>query len=365
MEPAAKKPRVADSPADPFQCLHLHINDLILQHLPPYEIIDNFEVSTLWSKVIGDSSAAMKQLELIIDPVDCDIDFDLNALMDSKRKYQHIVIREFIRPQKYNKLLRKFSASLVSLNTLFDVPVAVDIQLPLLKSLSILDEGGSFYDNGILSIMNDLKSLNIPGITKNTQVAIDFIKKSQELESLVIEPESSETIFIALPPEVPFKLKKLTCLVNERIHKNFLNFLEFQADSLEEVAIGGCSKEVFAMLYEMPNMKTVHCNLGAATNIDGLDLKPNYNIVNLTLPYVNSELLKLAIHAAPNLNNLFVGLIVPETFHYIVRNAKSLRELKYMQFAWDVKTDYVELYEKMKKREGDNINSDIRLRKIK
>lgn len=355
---------------DPFEKLPEEIFDGILRHFDINEILFKLSlVSKKWYEIIGKSSICMEKVKLNLrSRRKNDFKERIESLewMSNKdsRKYVHIksncLLNENISIGFYKFL--KTCSSLESLNVR---SIKVDeekfdefdeLSLPKLESLKLMFIPREII-NRFLSSSSNLRKVilwnEVPLSYDNlnylpTETTIEcvrqFMLNNQHLDELEIQGRANFYSFFHqdISSYVKCKLKKFTLkiemspqLLTESQIDNFLKFLSTQAESLEQIYVDVCGKNILEYIFsKLPQLQSIRFDIELQEpnrfDVKELNLQANEKIIKFELPYVKLfDDLEDYLNLVPNVKHLLIGHVVPRFIDYATTNLLQLESLIY------------------------------------
>ena len=394
---------------DPINCLHLHVHDLVFQHLFVKEILECSLVSKCWNKSIGRSSRAMKEVWLNVgDRFNEPKKEDLRAFRASERKYQNFKISEienglqillfpkrrwqraqidiqsFTTYKDYVNLLRIFHESVVELD-LFDMDIEDGrdinevVDFPSLNKLKI----GFVSSIALRPFLSHIKSLdklvleNISdmgsAIDNSNELMLKFVHLQPQLAHLSLTSEAFIKIF-ENAEMFNFQLTYLLIDYNGKrdtsesktLLENFDIFIINQKQ-LQWITLCKWTCEVtVSQIISCSNINRVSFDYYEDSDkfdSSSLELKVNENIKQLDFDFedLNLDWLKPIFKAAPKTEILYFFHVSQELLQYLLLNFKHLKTLEYCS----IFDEFKEFYSCMKKYKSKEINLNVEIKEKK
>lgn len=262
---------------------------------------------------------------------------DFVYLMDSKRKYKHIEIKgrnEF--SDIADVIITKLSLSLITIRTFADYSLGKC--LPNVEEIFFISMSDKieFYEDGIISNAQGLKTLNVWGRVDNPKQFTELVKFSKGLKKLGLEFQASQTCCPFLwQSKLPYELE--TLYVDKITNSyddldEFALFLEFLKDHhkvLRNFKFKGSYRQLKEILETLP-----HLNRLTFTAIHGYslyfeNLLPHEELKEANLILVDNSFIESFLNTAPNIEVLYVSELKKPIMQTVLTKAKHCKLLKY------------------------------------
>lgn len=337
MESTPKKMKKSESASpDPFDTVHEHVHDLILQHLRGKEVLTAFEVSSRWNQLMVKSEVGMSKIKLVVDEYRSRQKMnEINMLIESKRNYQRLKVSIEYTNDMSNKmkLLSVFAPTLVDLevsfNYLNDSVIKFepfDLSFPKVKSMYLFIKYTPDFGAKILNAAVKLEKFKLGNCELN-KTLIDSMMKLNHLTELSVD---CRDFFRHEFQSASFQLKSLSLgrflyIPNSgKAQQNYHAFLLKMSNTLQNLD--------FTFFYpEDLNLVFTHMqvlNSLSLVKFKGdprlLELKPNQNITKLKIIFLYPVDSKTVVKALMNLKVLDMHFVANEELKWIAENAKKL-----------------------------------------
>lgn len=316
----------------------MKINKLIIQHLTGDDFLKLSEVSTSFSGYVNNYQ--MHKIRLLIHESGLR-KLDVEALLSSKRQYQHIKITRLEYAHlAIPDLFRRFAHSLVSIYTAYDF-LMEEVHLMSVETLIMVHLEGSsgYYEHGLLGTVANLKSLQLQGRHPFQAELVNCLQNnSSSLEELVLEKNAQDSFFnIRRIPKLQLKSFKLDASAFEgSVSMNFEKFLA-GLNTLKEIKILKCSYNMLDRICNNSVFSVERVTFSPSEPIRdflpyGFEFHRNENITYMGLVLVKETLLRELLPKLPRLTTLYLSDPTPSMFKYIITNAPNLKEFRYAYF---------------------------------
>lgn len=236
------------------------------------------------------------------------------------------------------------------------------VKLKHLKTIKVVYSSWKLFQYLIGSQITTLLASTAQVRKSERESLISFLEASQKLEFIEIDREGFERIFqTSFTRDFPFKLKRFKFFsytfkseVNQ-VDENFIDFLESQADSLEELTFEYSSREILQTIFtKLMNLRILKLNSNSLpTDKEFYDqLKPFEYLKEFDADdRIPNETAAMGIlRNCPNLEILRVECdpndVISEILPFIAYNNPDLRTLQIdslkANHAIDVRFDYLE-----------------------
>lgn len=325
---------------NPFELLHEHIHELIIQHLKGSEVLECSLVSPKWHKTLGSSRNAMKRVLLKFMLQENSDKFFIESMMcllQSTRSYQNVWTSYVFGYKKQFvpallKVFRKFSDSIVSMDVEKDFAVN-NLHLTALEDLLM---HRSVEQNGVITATSNLVRLKFTASQK-PPTPLNFILGNHRLQELDFNADSIENWFSNPFDPVNFRLKKLrmysTADITPQMEPHLTRFLLSQKDSLESLRVerDGWQNTLHNILGSMKVLKMLH----VSSDFSNVNFPMNESITELIMVGKNHnsidiDCFKSFIRTLSNLKTVSTDIeFIPKNdLVEIIKNNPKLEELK-------------------------------------
>jgi hypothetical protein len=313
------------------------LTEAIFKRLSASDLLNVSEVSWDFYNLVAKSPIAMNKIRLNIQE-NWDREFSIEDVEHSTRQYAHVKVESlFRRRHEVEKMLLKFSRSIVTIYTRFDFEVG-DIFFPKLRALEISTRHPSSYvENGLMSAATNLVKLTLVNQTPFPFEIIKCLANNTGLEELVLEEGAQINVFMHLTHQIcnalKLKLIRFNCFKDFNHYRELKIFLDTQRNSLKVVKLLNMPFEPMMDIYNiLTNVKRLTYSPSDAYFQRYNAMKSNSSITDLILLDVEEEMLYRFLTNAPNLKKLFVAQPTWRMYEFIACKSPSLREFTYYSF---------------------------------
>ena len=311
--------------------------ELIFKTLSASDLLNLSMVSKGFYKIIGKSPFLIGKIQLNITET-WNREFTCEDVQHSERKYAHVKIEELLRSRdEVRKMLMKFSDSVVTITTRFDIEMH-GLILPKLQVLQInTRQASSYVEFGLMMSTLNLSKLSLHGTTPYPTEVIKCLENNTGLKELVFEGGAANNVIGFLSAEIGtgFQLKTLKFDNSSDYHQGkFFEFLHTQFAYIEDFKAYNFKFEIMAqMLKCMTNLERLTYSPSyPMSKIQSSQLNSARSIVELNLINVDEDLVRVFLEKTPRLQKLYIGTPTWRMFDFLLYNLPSLREFRFAFF---------------------------------
>lgn len=333
MEPSPKKILISDDLVsnDPFLHLHVHVHDLIYQHLKGRDVLKVFGVSPTWNEVAATSKQLMSQVRFRFFEISESVpsESDITSLLNSDRVYQNIVamFRFSTDAARKVKLLHRFSSELVDLEVdCFKDKIVrsfpATMSFPKLKTLKV--NNSPEINLKLLNATSGLKKLSI-----NMKMGNDLVrclKKQSHLKELELRGDRNDFFTLYSLQNAEFTLNSLTITNQEkkfeRIARDNFKSSFSACNTASSIAINKCFHEdIDLVINQSPHLKSLKIQ-SIIGNSEFLTLKSNKSIIEFKfgMNLTPSPIPRAILRSLTKLDVLRLFDLTQDDFEWIVKN---------------------------------------------